>query len=407
MTTVALPAGRLADSTDSDRLPRGLGLVWVLVWFNVLTYTPQVTTLFHIPSVVGKMLTQGSLVAATVLVLGLNRRGYIRRNVMLLLFSVLAVTSLMMSVRLVGVGTTYRGFRLVVFVFVLWMLTRWWGDDEMVFLRLQRRMLLGILVSVLVGLLLSPGKAFAHEHRLAGVVWGIIPTQLAHYTAELAGLTLIMWACGLLTRRAALPVVLIAVTAAILTHTRTALAAMLAGLVVALLSLLSARRALRRTVAVAVIAAVVIGPIASPVVLRWLERGQSSQQISDLTGRTKVWTGLVAERRPAPEVVFGSGMSNDSFGGLAIDDSWLAIYQDQGLFGDAVMAAMLLVLLLVAATRPRGPARAAALFLVVYCIPASITETGLGQANAYMLDLFVAASLLVSSAPSRPLRLVR
>ncbi|MST31373.1 hypothetical protein GHK86_01325 [Acidimicrobiaceae bacterium USS-CC1] len=148
-----------------------------------------------------------------------------------------------------------------------------------------------------------------------------------------------------------------------------------------------------------------IAPVASPVVLSWLERGQTTQQINDLTGRTKVWEGVVTESRPLPNVVLGSGMSNDAFNGLPIDDSWLAIYQDQGLFGDAVMAAMLLVLLLVAATRPRGPARAVALFLIVYCIPASITETGLGQANPYMLDLFVAASLLVSSPRHRQLRL--
>lgn len=410
MSTLTLPAGRLDtaafDTAAFDEpLPRGVGVVWVLVWFNVLTYSPEVSTLVHIPSVVGKVLTQGCLVAAAVLALGLNGRGVIRRNTMLLLWSVLAATSLMMSLRLVGVGTTYRGFRLVAFVAVLWLLTRWFGEDEMVFVRLQRRVLLGIVASAALGFAISPSKAFGIHHRLNAVIWGILPTQLAHYSAELAGLTLILWACGLLRRRAALPVVLVGVTFAVLTHTRTALAALVVGLAVALLSLLTARRGLRRAVAAGIVAAAVIAPVASPVVLTWLERGQTTQQINNLTGRTKVWEGVVTGARPLPNVVLGSGMSNDAFNGLPIDDSWLAIYQDQGLFGDAVMAAMLLALLLVAATRPRGPARAVALFLIVYCIPASITETGLGQANPYMLDLFVAASLLVSSPRHRQLRL--
>jgi hypothetical protein len=40
-----------------------------------------------------------------------------------------------------------------------------------------------------------------------------------------------------------------------------------------------------------------------------------------------------------------------------------------------------------------------ALFLLVYCLIASFTETGLGQASTYMLDLTIAASLLVPAAP--------
>ena len=59
---------------------------------------------------------------------------------------------------------------------------------------------------------------------------------------------------------------------------------------------------------------------------------------------------------------------------------------------------MLLLLLAMVATHVRGPRRAVALFLVVYCVVASITETGLGDASPYLLDLVVAASLLVAPA---------
>ena len=60
----------------------------------------------------------------------------------------------------------------------------------------------------------------------------------------------------------------------------------------------------------------------------------------------------------------------------------------------ALVVAFLLVIFLAAWTRPAGPRRAIAIFLVVYCVVASFTETGLGDASPYLLDLAVAASLV-------------
>jgi len=126
----------------------------------------------------------------------------------------------------------------------------------------------------------------------------------------------------------------------------------------------------------------------------WLYRGQSAQEATQLTGRTKVWTAIIQLRRPRLEELFGSGLSNKSFGGLPIDSNWLATYLDQGWFGLVVDAALLVVLILLAATRPRGLRRAIALFLVTYCLVASVNETGLGDASPYLLDLVVAAAVL-------------
>ena len=66
----------------------------------------------------------------------------------------------------------------------------------------------------------------------------------------------------------------------------------------------------------------------------------------------------------------------------------------QGWFGLVVDATLFLLLLLMAATRPRGPQRACALFLIVYCLTASFTETGMAIPSAYVLELVLAASLL-------------
>ena len=75
---------------------------------------------------------------------------------------------------------------------------------------------------------------------------------------------------------------------------------------------------------------------------------------------------------------------------------------DQGWFGVVLQAAMLLLLLAMVATHVRGPRRAVALFLVVYGVIASVTETGLGDASPYLLDLVVAAALLVGPPEGSP-----
>ena len=96
-------------------------------------------------------------------------------------------------------------------------------------------------------------------------------------------------------------------------------------------------------------------------------------------------------------------MSNKSFQGLPIDSNWLASYLDQGLFGIAVSAAILVFLLMTAFFQPRSVQRALGMFLTTYCLAASFTETGFSDASTYMLYVALAASLLVSTrADSRP-----
>ncbi|MDQ4033263.1 MAG: O-antigen ligase domain-containing protein, partial [Actinomycetota bacterium] len=48
-------------------------------------------------------------------------------------------------------------------------------------------------------------------------------------------------------------------------------------------------------------------------------------------------------------------------------------------------------------TRPPSPARACAVFLIVYCLIASYTQVGLGDASGYLLHLVVAAALLTGA----------
>jgi hypothetical protein len=74
----------------------------------------------------------------------------------------------------------------------------------------------------------------------------------------------------------------------------------------------------------------------------------------------------------------------------------------QGLFGVIVCAAMPLFLLVTAFFQPSGTKRALALFLTTYCLIASVTQVGFADDTTYLLELTLAASLLVPSAAGRP-----
>ena len=129
----------------------------------------------------------------------------------------------------------------------------------------------------------------------------------------------------------------------------------------------------------------------------WALRGQTTQEAGASQGEQRCGAGDARTPAAVRELV-GSGMSNMSFNGSPIDSNWVGTYLDQGWFGVVLDAALLLVLLLTAATtRARSPQRAIALFLVMYCMFASITETGLSDPSPYLLDLAVAASLLLPS----------
>lgn len=401
MTWAADPARKPRLDTRS----RMVIAVWAMLFLNVLSFAKD-PLIIPIPHKVGQLITQGALVLALVWAVRLNRSGRIRPNVFLTLFGVLALTSAMMSVRVSGIGTDYRAYRLLAFLAVLWLLTPWWSSPKLVLLRGHMYVLVAILVMLLLGLAVSPHKALAINygaHRLSGAFWPMPATQVGHYMAELCGLTAILWMCGLLRRRTALCLLVPGLTALLLSQTRTALLGLAAGLLVGGISLFRTRRRVRKVFAmVAILVVAVVVPL-MPVVRHYVDRGQTSAEVSNLSGRTQVWPLVLSEPRPEINKILGSGMSNGSvinqpdprFNGLPIDGSWIATYQDQGLVGDILEGLIFLFLLVAAVWRPQGPTRALALFLITYCLFASFTETGMGQASPYLLDLAVAASMLV------------
>ena len=393
-----------------DRVVRHrVGLAWGLVFLNVLTfYTGTWNTLpliVHIPSVVGKGMTQGALPAALLVAWSANRRMLMRPNVFLSLITLLILGALISNIQPVGhiIGTLYRTVRLGEFVAILWLLTPWGSRRDLLLVRCQLMSLFVVLGSVLLGLAVSPHRALA-QGRLSGEFWPITPVQVADFAAVALGLVLVLWCCGEASGRLALATVAVVGSMLVLTHTRTEVVALMAGLLVAGLSMFSVRARIRKLFAAGGIMVSVAIIAFSSVLTTWLVRGQDAQSLTELTGRTTVWTAVVNTPRDWFQVIFGFGLSdNASSSGLPIDGTWLAAYQDLGLVGVGLCAAFLLFVLVNAYFQPRSERRALALFLVTYLLVTSFTETGLSDASMYLLELALAGLLLLPSAADRSL----
>ena len=368
MSTLALTTNRAANRSLAGRAqptpPLGNPLpVWAALFANVLAFS-ELPTLIPIPTTVGRVVTQGALIVAFLLALRANPRGVIRPNLFLVLLTMLAVVALIVSIHNEFLlGSTFRACRLLGFTAVLWLLTPWWGRSDFILLRSHITCLRVVVGTVLVGAVLAPGAAFSYDGRLTGALWPIPPTQVAHYAAVLLGCTVVLWFGGAVRGRTALLTLFGAGAALVGAQTRTALIAMAVGLVVAGASMFIGHARVRRTLTLLGVLAAVVAIFFAPLITNWFWRGQTVEEAAELTGRTKVWSEIFGLQRPWLEQVFGSGLSNKSFNGLPIDSNWLAVYLDQGWFGIVIDAALLLVLIIVAVTHPRGVRRATALFL--------------------------------------------
>jgi hypothetical protein len=136
-----------------------------------------------------------------------------------------------------------------------------------------------------------------------------------------------------------------------------------------------------------------------PLIQIWLQRGQDAEELSNLTGRGKVWDQLLAAPKTLGQQLFGVGLTDKTYGGLPIDSTWYSVYYELGWVGITIVVAFLVALIVKAVLRPPSPERACAVFLIVYSLSATYTEVGLGDASPYLINLAVAASLL--AVPTR------
>ncbi|MEU9853728.1 O-antigen ligase domain-containing protein [Streptomyces sp. NPDC047974] len=384
----------------ADRVPKPVAAAWVLLALNTLG-SAGAKTVVAIPRSLIQMVTMGALVVAFALALAVNRPLRVRPSAFVFLLTLLLVPSVIAGLRLeVGFGALFRCARLALFVATLWLLTRWWNGG-LGFVRVHIRMYFAVLCLVAAGLAVAPGTAMPEYYggRLVGALWPLTPPQIGQYAAVVVGLTVLLLLGRRTTAAGAAVVVVPGLVLLAMTHTRTATLGLLIGLVLAVGSLFLTSAAARRVFAWAVLCASVAAVVFGSALRAWFLRGQSQENFANLTGRAKVWDALLAAPRTAGERVLGVGLGDKSFDGLPIDNSWLAVYHEQGLLGVTLVAALLLVLGGVALLRPPSLPRACAIFLIGYCALSSYTEVGLGDASAYLLHLALAASLLVAPAP--------
>ena len=136
------------------------------MFFNTLTYAPG--GIINLPSKVGKVLPNGALPLALLLALSVNPKIKLRPNVFLCLVGLLVADGILTATQQAHVGTDYRTFRFIEFFIGLWLLTPWWGRSDMMLFRWHLRLLYIVLISVAVGIIISPGKAFQYGGRLVG-----------------------------------------------------------------------------------------------------------------------------------------------------------------------------------------------------------------------------------------------
>lgn len=394
--------GEPAWSGSDQRTPRLVGAAWALLFVNTLGFGGSANAVLPISRSLFQAVTMGSLVVAFCLALLLNPRVRIRPVPYLLLLSLLLTVSIASSITWQsGGGALLRCARLAVFIATLWLLSRWWRGD-LTFVRYTVRVLGAFLLTVVLGIIIAPGNALggADENgRLVGVLWPMHAPQVGQYGAIVAGLVILLWLVGYIGRTNAILIVSGSVALLLLSHTRTATITLLVAVAGACLSLWSRDRRIRRAMAVGGLCAGLATVLFSTALMEWFQRGQDSDQFENLTGRQVVWDALLGEERGPFMTVFGTGLSDKSYDGASIDNSWLAVYDEQGILGLVIVTAVLLSLLAAAMLRPATPERACAIFLILYCVVSSYTEVGLGDASAFLLYLAVAASLLIPRAP--------
>src|SRR5438067_2549619 len=154
-------------------------VAWSLLILNTLG-SAGAKTVIPIPRSVMQLVTMGALLAAFGIALALNHRLRFRPSAYLMLLSAMLLVAIIASVRLEsGYGALFRCFRLALFVLTLWLLTPWWNGG-MAFVWSHLRTFGAELVTVAIGLVISPGKAMPDIYggRLSGAMWPLTPPQV-------------------------------------------------------------------------------------------------------------------------------------------------------------------------------------------------------------------------------------
>jgi hypothetical protein len=387
-----------------------VAVAWTLLLISVQPWSATTTTGPQ-PSNLGK----GIVVGIAVVIAIASAKGILRGRIPPMWWCYLVYAGVAVASSLLIGGVSSVTVRVVRLLAVLSVGLCLWPNIVAPRTRLITGMFIGYVIlatTTILGPLVAPGRAwengvpFTAGGRIIGPILPMLPTRIGEIGAIVVGLALIYWAFGELDRKWAAAIIVIGVALLVLSRTRTATVAVGGGLVLAALATRHSAggRNLRKTLAwLALIAVPLI-----PVIVSWIQRGQSGQQISSLSGRTVVWHYILHLHVDLTTFLFGHGLGHtevfirrpdNTLNYAPIDGSWISLYYESGLVGVALVGAGFLMTALMS-FRCRTPVvRACCILIMTYVSIDSFSESGLSDASSLLLLLMVAS---MSSYIDRP-----
>ncbi len=265
----------------------------------------------------------------------------------------------------------------------------------------------GLALTVVAGAVLSPqlawqeGKPF-QSARLVGAFLPMMAPRVGEIGAVLVGLTVLLWAQRKIGLLVLAPAVMAGAALVVFSHTRTAALALVLGLLVAFGT--AARSPAGRRGLGLVAGALALALPFLPGIIDWAARGQDTEQLQKLSGRTAAWDFILS--RPYDPHLFwlGHGLGDKrlllrrgqgDINVVPIDNSWLDSLWETGAVGATLVALAVLAALVYALKTPGYAARTFAGFLMTYVLVASVNESGLCDFSS--MTLLVLVSVLISA----------
>jgi hypothetical protein len=245
-----------------------------------------------------------------------------------------------------------------------------------------------------------PLRSFGTGYRLQGVIIPMLPPRVGEVGAVLLGLALIGLVCRKLSTLPAVGLIVLGGVLIAASRTRTSAAAVAGGLVLALI--ITRKTWMGRIACLVVPGLLGLAFLTIGSLHTWLLRGQETQQITSLSGRTTSWQAVVDEKVSIQTAIIGHGLGNKrvllrrgegDIDVMAIDNSWLGLYWETGLLAVAIVAIALILAWVAVLRAPTPYIKACGALLLGYVTAASLNESGLSDLSSMTVHLLVAAAI--------------
>jgi O-antigen ligase len=273
-----------------------------------------------------------------------------------------------------------------------------------------------VLLAALVGLVIAPSSAVAPipgadpTPRLRGIFPVIAPDLLGF----MAVIGLLYLAANIGPRWTLRPGVRLGLAAAyvvvlVLTRARISLVLLVLGLVVLMLQDRRRRSRLGLALTIAAAASVCVLSLYAGEITGYVARGESTQSLSTLTGRTVTWHDAESAWAKQPLTGYGFYAGHrlgvvSSIDAQNLDSMWVETLLDVGLVGTIPLAGLLIAGGVAVVRRRRTHSGHLAIAIYVTAFASSFVNPSLQEANYPMV---VFATVLLARAPKKAARVTR